>query len=146
MTEMYASRPPGLKAVIALLLAVAGVTAAYWAVFFTSGAVQVRGDDAYLAFERAFPLADGWLAVCALAAANDLWRSRASGVLFGLLSGSSLVYLGCLDVLFNLNAGNYAIVSGAMRTEVVINAGSLAVGALLIVFLWRHRERLLRPE
>jgi hypothetical protein len=146
MTEMNESYPPGHKWVIALLVLVAAVTVAYWADFFSSGAVRVREDDAYLVFEQAFPLADGWLAACALLGAGGLWRRRPAGLLFGLLTGSSLVYLGCLDVLFNLNTGNYAIASGAMRAEVVINAGSLAIGALLIVYLWRHRERLLQPD
>ena len=44
-----------------------------------SGATQVREDDVYLAFERAFPLADTWMAVCALLAAIGIWRGRAWG-------------------------------------------------------------------
>jgi len=134
-----ASRPPALGVVVALLVVVAVVTAAYWTNFFTSGAVQVRADSTYLAFERALPLADGWMAGCALLAVLDLWRGRSWGLLCGLLAGSSLVYLGCLDLLFN-NSNNYALESGAMPVEIVTNAGSLVIGAVLIVYLSRHRE------
>jgi hypothetical protein len=140
---MKPARPAGFAVVVCLLVLVAVVTLAYWTTYFTSGATHVREDEVYLAFENAFPLADGWMASCALLAAIGLWRRRPWGFLFGLLTGSSLVYLGCLDVLFNLNEGTYAIDSGAMGAEIFINVGSLAVGAGLIAWLWRHREALM---
>lgn len=141
---MSPARPRGAGLVVLLLVTVALVTAAYWMTFFTSGATQVREDDVYLAFERAFPLADTWMAACALLAAIGIWRGRSWGLLFGLLTGGCLVYLACLDVLFNLNAGNYGIASAAMGAETVINVGSLAIGVALIAWLWRHREALQR--
>ena len=134
---MNALRPRGLVAAIAYL-----GTTAYWIVFFTSGAVHVQDDAAYLAFENAFPLADGWMAACAALAAVGLWRGRPWGLLFGLLAASSLVFLGCMDVLWNLNAGSYGIPSGAMTAEFVINVFCLAGGVLLILYLWRHRRSL----
>ena len=136
------SRPPGLIAAVAYLVVAAVGTTAYWIVFFTSGAVQVQRDAAYLAFEKAFPLADGWMAACAALAAVGLWRGCPWGLLFGLLAGSSLVFLGCMDVLWNLNAGSYVIASGAMTAEIVINFFCLAGGLLLILYLWRHRRSL----
>jgi len=128
------------------LLLVAGLTTLYWVDFFTSGGVQVRDDAVYLAFERAFPLADAWMATCSLLGAIGLWRRRAWGLLFGLLAASAQVFLACMDVLFNLNEGNYAIVSGAMAAEIAINVGLLAGAPLLIAFLWRHRDALLAGE
>jgi len=47
---------------MALLWLTAGVTVLYWVVFFTSGEVHSTEEECYLAFERAFPLADGWMA------------------------------------------------------------------------------------
>jgi hypothetical protein len=141
--EMRA-RPAGLGAVVALLGVTALATAAYWIVFFTSDALHVRGDAAYLAFEQAFPLADAWMASCAALGALGLWRGRPWGWLCALLAASSLVYLGCMDVLFNLNAGHYSIASGAMLAEMCINAWSLVVGLLLVAYLWSHRGALLR--
>ena len=139
---MNALRPRGLVAAITYLAVAAAGTTAYWIVFFTSGAVQVQRDAEYLAFEKAFPLADGWMAACAALAAVGLWRRRPWGLLFGLLAGSSLVFLGCMDVLWNLNAGSYAIASGAMTAEIVINFFCLAGGSLLILYLWWNRRLL----
>jgi hypothetical protein len=136
------SRPPGLVAAVGYLAVAAVGTTAYWIVFFTSGAVQVQDDAAYLAFEKAFPLADGWMAACAALAAIGLWRGRPWGVLFGLLAASSLVFLGCMDVLWNLNSGSYSIGSRAMTAEIVINAFCLAGAPLLILYLWRNRRSL----
>jgi len=136
------SRPPGLVAAVGYLAVAAVGTTAYWIVFFTSGAVQVQDDAAYLAFEKAFPLADGWMAACAALAAVGLWRGRPWGLLFGLLAASSLVFLGCMDILWNLNTGSYAIASGAMTAEIVINVFCLAGGVLLIPYLWRNRRSL----
>lgn len=138
---MNSSRLGRAVAVAYLLLASVG-TVAYWTVFFTSGAVHVRGDATYLAFERSFPLADAWMAACALLAATGLWRGRPWGLLFGLLAGSSLVFLGCMDVMWNLNEGSYAITNGAMAAEIVINVFCLAGGPWLITYLWRHRQAL----
>jgi hypothetical protein len=136
------SRPPGLVAAVGYLAVAAVGTTAYWIVFFSSGAVQVHDDAAYLAFEKAFPLADGWMAACAALAAVGLWRGQPWGLLFGLLAASSLVFLGCMDVLWNLNTGSYSIGSGAMIAEIVINVFCLAGGPLLILYLWRYRHSL----
>jgi hypothetical protein len=136
------SRPPGLVAAVGYLAVAAVGTTAYWIVFFTSGAVQVQDDAAYLAFEKAFPLADGWMAACAALAAVGLWRGRPWGLLFGLLAASGLVFLGCMDVLWNLNTGSYSIGSSAMIAEIVINVFCLAGGPLLILYLWRYRHSL----
>jgi len=106
----------------------------------------VRGDAVYLAFERAFPLADAWMAACSLLGAIGLWRRRPWGLLFGLLAASAQVFLACMDVLFNLNEGNYAIVSTAMAAEVLINVVLLVGAPLLIVFLWRRRRSLLAGD
>jgi uncharacterized membrane protein (DUF2068 family) len=139
---MNAPRPRGLVVAIAYLAVAAIGTTAYWIVFFTSGAVQVQGDATYLAFEKAFPLADGWMAACAALAAVGLWRRRPWGLLFGLLAASSLVFLGCMDVLWNLNTGSYSIGSNPMKVEIAINVFCLAGGSLLILYLWRHRRSL----
>jgi len=75
-------------------------------IYFTSGDVQVRHDEVYLAFENAFPLADAWMAFCALLGAIGLWQRRNWGFLFGLLAASSAIFLGLMAVLFNLQQGS----------------------------------------
>lgn len=136
----------GTRAAVGYLALVAVLTTLYWVDFFTSGGVHVRDDAVYLAFERAFPLADAWMAACSLLGAIGLWRQRSWGLLFGLLAASAQVFLACMDVLFNLNEGNYAIASAAMAAEIVINAGLLVGAPLLIAFLWRRRRELLAQD
>lgn len=137
---------PGTHFAAGYLALIAVATALYWVDFFTSGGVHVRGDAVYLAFEKAFPLADAWMAACSLLGAIGLWRRRAWGLLFGLLAGSAQVFLACMDVLFNVNEGNYAIASGAMAIEILINVGLLVGAPLLIAFLWRRRTELLHES
>jgi uncharacterized membrane protein (DUF2068 family) len=137
---------PGTHAAAGYLVVVAALTALYWIDFFTSGGVHVRDDAVYLAFEKAFPLADAWMAACSLLGAIGLWRRRSWGLLFGLLAASAQIFLACMDVLFNLNEGNYAIASAAMAAEILINVGLLIGAPLLIAFLWRQRRVLLAHD
>ena len=137
---------PSTHVAAGYLAVVAVLTTLYWIDFFTSGGVHVRDDAVYLAFERAFPLADAWMAACSLLGAIGLWRRRSWGLLFGLLAGSAQIFLACMDVLFNLNEGNYAIASAAMAAEILINVGLLIGAPLLIAFLWRQRRVLLAHD
>jgi len=133
---------PGRIAVILLLWVSAAVTVLYWVVFFTSGAVHSTAEECYLTFERAFPLADGWLTTLCLVAAEGLRRQREWAVLAGVAAGSALVYLGGMDVLYNLENGMYARMNAAMAGEVAINLWSGTFGPFLIAYFWRQRRRL----
>lgn len=124
--------PGGLGWIILLLLFATIATSAYWIVFYSSGDVQVRSDEVYLAFENAFPLADAWMASCALLGAIGLWCSNSWGFLFGLLAASSAIFLGLPDLLFNLNEGIYTIGGAETGIEVTINALTLGLGPVII--------------
>ena len=132
----------GRSVVIGLLWLSAVVTLLYWATFFTSGDVQSSEAECYLAFERAFPAADLWLAAACLAAAEGLRRRRDWAVLFGIAAGSAALYLGCMDVLYNLENGMYAVWSAPMVGEIVINLFCLAFGPFLLVWFWKNRRGL----
>jgi len=131
--------PKGLAWIIGLLLFTFAATLAYWMIYFTSGDVQVRHDEVYLAFENAFPLADAWMAFCALLGAIGLWQRRNWGFLFGLLAASSAIFLGLMDVLFNLQQGIYAMGGVETALEVAINLLTLGLGPVIIVYLWKNR-------
>lgn len=114
-------------------------TLLYWLNFFLVGTVHVVDEDWYLKFERAFPVADGWMAVCTLLAGiGFLVRSRYANR-FSLLAGSSMVFLALLDITFNLDNGLYAqtFTSSAMGMEAVINVWTLVFGAVSIAAGWR---------
>ena len=142
--DTAADAPAGLRAVTVMLWISAAATVMYWATFFTSGTVRTSGEAAYLAFERAFPAADAWLAIAAAISALMLARRDPRALLWGLVAGSSFVYLGLLDTLYNLENGKYASIDGAMAAEVIINLFSLTFGPFLIIYVWRHRRWLLK--
>ncbi len=125
-----------------LVTMLCGVTAAgttlFWLLFFFApGTVQARETDVYLAFERAFPAADAWMAACCAAAAVGLARGRPWAAVAGIAGGSALVFLGLMDVLFDVEQGVYAEGSAAVAAEIVINAYCLTVGPILIAWFWR---------
>ncbi|HSL25518.1 MAG TPA: hypothetical protein VLA54_04485 [Acidimicrobiia bacterium] len=126
----------------ALMNVVAIATIGYWVEYFTSGRVKSATDPAYVAFENAFPLADGYMAVCFLAAARSLRRQRASAVGWGIAAGSAFVFLGAMDTLYNLQHGKYRERTPEMALEKAINVVSLTFGPLTMWRVWRARSRL----
>ena len=130
-----------MKILSVLLILGAIVTLAYWANYFIAGDVRVLPDYWYSAFEDAFPVADGWMALTMLLAGIGLWRGTRSGALFGLMAGSALLYLAAMDITFNVEHGLYALHSGAMLTEMWINASSLGLGIATLVMGWRAARR-----
>lgn len=143
-SETGADAPAALRAVTVMLWISVAATVLYWTTFFTSGAVRSSSEGGYLAFERAFPAADAWLAIAAAISALMLARRDPRAILWGLIAGSSFVYLGLLDVLYDLENGKYASIDGAMAVEVMINLFSLSFGPFLIIYVWRHRQWLLK--
>lgn len=132
-----------MKILASVLILGAVVTLAYWANYFIAGDVRVLPDYWYSAFEDAFPVADGWMALCMLAAGIGLWRGSRAGALAGLMAGSALVYLAAMDITFNVEHGLYGLLpkSGAMWTETWINASSLGLGLATLIMSWRAAMR-----
>lgn len=118
------------------------VTVAYWVEYFTKGRVRSSDDPAYLAFENAFPLADGYLALCLAAGARALRRQRPSAVAWGVAAGSAMVYLAAMDTLYNLQNGKYSQRTPEMAVEATINAVTWTLGPYLMRRAWRARKRL----
>ncbi|HEX5521986.1 MAG TPA: hypothetical protein VFX53_00935 [Pedococcus sp.] len=127
-----------VDAVLGVLLVVTAlVTVAYWLDFFLRGTVQAVEEEWYLRFERAFPVADGWMAVCSLVSAVGLFTGSSYGTVFGLLAAGALVFLGLMDLTFNLQNGMFRLLpgSGQMWVEVVIVVWCLALGGTLAGYL-----------
>jgi len=120
-----------------LLLVTAVATVAYWVDFFVRGGVNVVEEEWYIRFERSFPPADLFMAVCSGVAAVGLLGGEHWGETFGLVAAGALIFLGLMDVTFNLENRLYRFLrsSWPMRAELVINAWSLGLGALLMAVL-----------
>ena len=138
------SRPAGLTILAVLLILTAVGTILFWIDWFADHHVATASEASYVAFENAFPLADGVMALFMLFAAAGLLRVAPAGYLFGLLAAGGLLCLGALDTSYNLQHGKYAhIADPAMAFEVYINVHSFLLGALTIGLVHRHRARLL---
>ena len=125
-----------------LMLIVAAGTLAYWVSYFTTGNVQTSADPTYLAFENAFPLADGYMAACFVATALLLRRGSVTAVPVGIAAGSAMVFLGLMDTLYNLEHAKYAHMTAEMAIETIINVVCLTFGPFTMLRLWRARSRL----
>lgn len=130
----------GDRVLAALLVVGAAVTAFYWWSYFTGGDVMVLQERWYTAFESSFPVADGWMALCMLAAGVGLWSGKPWGARAGLLAGSALIYLAAMDITFDVENAMYALaaINDAMKFEIFINATTLVLGAWTILASWRR--------
>ena len=142
-------RPTGLTIVAVLMLLTAVGTLLFWVTFFADLEVQRSGYlasrcDAWFAWEMSFPLADAWMAATAILGAVGLWRLRPTGLLFGLVSGGAMVFLGLMDVLFFLENGLYFPLTGEVAVELFIHIWTAAFGLFAIARIWAQRTLLSR--
>ena len=114
------------------------VTIYYWVDFFLRKGVQVTQEDWYLKFEKAFPVADMWMVICALFGAIGLLTEQDFGIFFTILAASSMIFLALIDITFNIENKLYHLIgtSNEMKLELVANIGFLSVGIILIIYLW----------
>jgi hypothetical protein len=137
-------RPTGLTVTAVLMLLTAVGTLLFWVIFFADLEAQRGGYlasrcDAWFAWEMSFPLADGWMAATAILGAVGLWRTRPTGLLFGLVSGGAMVFLGLMDVLFFLQNGLYLPLVGEVAVELFIHVWTAAFGLFVIAYVWARR-------
>jgi hypothetical protein len=120
-----------------LLILTAVLTIYFWIDFFYKGNVQVMKEEWYIKFESAFPVADFWMAACALLGAFGLLTGQSFGPFFALLAASALIFLALMDITFNVQNQMYRLVrkSREMAFELVINLWCLSLGIILILAL-----------
>jgi len=134
---------PAKRILATLLILGAALTALYWGSFYFGGAVRTSEARWYTAFESSFPLADGWMALCMLAAGIGLWLGRAWGARAGLMAGAALLYLAAMDITFDVENGMYALAktNDAMRFEIFINVTTVLLGIATLVVSWISLDR-----
>jgi hypothetical protein len=140
-------RPTGLTLTAFLLLLTAVGTLLFWGAFFVDLDGQRSGElaarhEAWFAWELSFPLADAWMAVTAILGAVGLWRMRPSGLVFSLVSGGAMVFLGLMDILFFLQNNLYLPLTGELAIELFIHIWVVAFGFFVIAYVWRWRRAL----
>jgi hypothetical protein len=132
------------RTVVRLLTSAALLMVAYWVLWFAARAtVASNRRPAYYEFENAFPLADGWITVCLLAAAWTLQRGRPAALLWLLAGGGAGLYLSGMDVLYDLEHGIWWHSGSGGVIELGINVLSLTMSLGALRWGWRRRAALL---
>jgi len=109
---------------------------AYWITVFTGIFKVTELVPGYRNWFMSFPLADGWIAVVSLLAFIFLLRGDDKASLFGLLAGSSLIFLGLYALLYGINTGLLFILTTDELIEIAIKVYCLSVGSFFIVYFW----------
>lgn len=74
----------------------------YWVDFVLRKGVQVIQEDWYTKFQKAFPVADMWMTMCAILGAMGLLTEQYYGLFFSMLTASSMMFLALMDITFNV--------------------------------------------
>lgn len=118
----------------------------YWSVWFTDRSwLASEHTAAYYAFEDAFPLADGLLAVACVLALVALHRRSPTALLWLLAGGGAGLYLCGLDLLYDLEHAIFTRGAGG-AIEAVIVAVEMVFSVVLLRWSWRHRAELLAGD
>ena len=133
------------RAMAGLLLAAALLIVAYWVAWLAHRSLVASETGAgYTQFEDAFPLADGWLALCLVAAAYCLVTARRAALFWLLAGGGAGLYLCAMDVLYDLQHGVWGK-GGNGAMELAINVVTLGLSVFVLRWTWVRREALLSP-
>jgi hypothetical protein len=115
----------------------------YWGLVF-SGVFPVADlVPGYRAWFMSFPLADGWIAAVSLLAFIFLLQNDDRAALFGLLTGSSLIFLGLYAFLYGVNTGLLFNLTIDEIIEIGIKVYCLTVGSFFIHYFWQFARKML---
>jgi hypothetical protein len=132
-----------VKAIRIMLVVAVIILVAYWTIWVTHRS-WVASDTtvAYVAFENAFPLADGWLGLTAVLAFVALGRRSPTALLWLIAAGSAGLYLFGMDVLYDLQNDIYGKGAGGI-VEAAINLITLGFSLTALHWAWTRRDALL---
>jgi hypothetical protein len=109
----------------------------FWVYFFIAENKEADQREGYLEYERSFPLADlGWALPCLILGAIGLIMNEKFGIFFTIAGGSSLVFLGLLDISHNLQYGGYTGEKFDIILNLVVNLICIIFGPIFMIFAW----------
>ncbi len=100
----------------------------------------------YTLWFMAFPLPDFWIAVNALLAAVLLTKDRGIAVPFGIVSGSSMIFLSLYAGAYGWNSGLICHKTIDTYIEIAIKIYTFSVGLFFIFSYWKLRTVLGRNQ
>jgi hypothetical protein len=127
------------------LLLAALLIAGYWlAGLLHRSLVATETGAAYTQFQVAFPLADGSLALCLVAASYFLVTARRAALFWLLAGGGAGLSLFAMDVLYDLQHGVWGNGANGVM-ELVVHLVTLALSVFVLRWTWARRDALLSP-
>jgi hypothetical protein len=112
----------------------------YWITVFTGIFTVTELVAGYRDWFMSFPLPDGWIAVVSLLAFIFLLQNKKEASLFGLLAGSSLIFLGLYALMYGINTGLLFILTTDEIIEIAIKVYCLSVGSFFIHYFWNFAK------
>jgi hypothetical protein len=132
------------RRLITVLAVVTAIDIGYWVAWYADRSlVASNSRSAYYEFENAFPLADGWLALCCIGAIVALRGRRPIALMWLLLAAGAGVYLFCMDVLYDLEHGIWWSSGAGGWIELGINLLTIGVSLWFLRWSWLRRDALL---
>ncbi|MFO0722782.1 MAG: hypothetical protein U1E65_03285 [Myxococcota bacterium] len=122
---------PPLLAAASIQIFVVVAASTYWALWYGGGRGLLTEETsaAYIAFQDAFLLADGWLVLTCVLGALAILRRSPSWRSWVLLGASASIFLGLMDVCFDLENGVYRSAGGGgAMLELSLNSMALGFG------------------
>jgi hypothetical protein len=115
----------------------------YWTLVFTKIFPVTDLVPGYRTWFMSFPLADGWIAVVSLLTFIFLLQNNEKAVLFGLLTGSSLIFLGLYAFMYGVNTGLIFNLNMDELIEIAIKIYCLSAGSFFIVHFWNFGKTII---
>ena len=132
------------RRLITVLAIVTVIDVAYWVAWYADRSLVASNTrSAYYEFENAFPLADGWLALCCVAAIFALRNRQPVALMWLLLAAGAGVYLFGMDVLYDLEHGIWWSSGAGGVIELGINVLTIGVSLWFLRWTWLRRDALL---
>ncbi len=114
----------------------------YWTSVFTEIFPVTDLVPGYRNWFMSFPLPDGWIAITSLLSFFYLIQNKDKASLFGMLTGSSLIFLGLYALMYGINTGLLFNLTTDELIEIAIKVYCLSVGAFFVVYFWNLQKKL----
>lgn len=108
----------------------------FWILYFTGGLNFGQDDQLRSAFESAFPVVDGVLAIILVAAGICLLRGKPAGTFCLVVAAAMSLYLGVLDVTFYARQGLLHPLGREGAIALALSALCIGGGVLGLRFGW----------
>lgn len=109
----------------------------FWIAFFTVGMAPAEPLACYFAYEHAFPVADGLLAVLLLVSGILLMKDNPAAIKLSLVAAGALIFLGLLDFSFNIQNGVYLASAVDLVINAIANIWCFGFGLVLTIMILR---------